>query len=315
VEAEPTLEEVQESLKAMNAKKVVLRPLMVVAGDHANNDMAGDEDDSWKTILTKDGFTVETVIEGLGQIKGIQEIYIKHVEDAINSASIIGTPTASAVGVSAKRIKNGQYSIEVDSDSSMFRIVDCQLTVTDNSITALLTLSGTGYSSLYMGTAKQALADTEESYINFTLVDERHSFTIPVAALDKTIDCAALGVKSGNWFDHAIVFKSDNIPADAFIPMPIAVEMTGGSGRASVESPAALLYKDRANFACIVWSSPNYTYMLVDGVKYLPVNTEGNSAFEIPVTLDTNMKVTACTVAMSEPKEIEYVLRFDSNSI
>ena len=63
--------------------------------------------------------------------------------------------------------------------------------------------------------------------------------------------------------------------------------------------------------ATIVWSSPNYDYMLVDGEKYLPTNTEGNSTFEIPVTaLDTPLDVVGDTVAMSTPHEIEYTLTF-----
>ena len=66
----------------------------------------------------------------------------------------------------------------------------------------------------------------------------------------------------------------------------------------------------------ITWSSPNYDYMIVDGEKYLPVNTEGNSVFEIPVAaLDTALAVTADTTAMSTPHEIEYTLTFDSASL
>jgi len=314
---EPGIEigDVQEMLSTMDVTKVVLRPLMVVAGDHANNDMAGDEEDSWKVVLTEDGYTVETVLEGLGQIKGIQDIYIRHIQDAISSTSLSVTPTANAVGVTAGRIKNGSYSIEVDSDTSMFRIEDCQLTVEDNGMTAVITLSGQGYETLYMGTVEQALADSEDNHHRFTLVGERHTFTIPVAALDIAIDCAALGTRSGNWYDHTIVFKSANIPYDSFIPCEVDVEMVGGTGRASIQSPATLTYKDGIDIAEIVWSSSNYTYMLVDGVEYLPVNTDGNSTFEIPVVLDADMTVVACTVAMSEPKEIEYVLRFDSSSV
>ena len=314
VEAEPTLEEVQEALKAMSAEKVVLRPLMIVAGDHANNDMAGDEEDSWKTILTEDGYTVETVIEGLGQIKGIQDLFIGHVQDAIDSESIKGTPAAIAAGLPAASIKNGTYSINVDSSSAMFKIVDCQLSVEDGAMQAVMTLSGQGFGKVYMGTVEQSQDDTA-GQIDFVLEGDRHSFTVPVAALDLELPCAALGVKSGNWFDHTVVFKSDSLAAEDFAARQINVTLTGGSGKSTVESPASLLYKDGANVAAITWSSPNYTYMIIDNVKYLPVNTEGNSVFEIPVKPDTDMKVIACTVAMSEPKEIEYVLHFDSSSI
>ena len=77
VEAEPTLEDVMAALEKNGGyKKVVLAPLMLVAGDHANNDMAGDEEDSWKSILTAEGYEVEPIIEGLGQIPAIQNIYV-----------------------------------------------------------------------------------------------------------------------------------------------------------------------------------------------------------------------------------------------
>ena len=86
VEAEPTLEDVMAALKKNGGyKKVVLAPLMLVAGDHANNDMAGDEEDSWKSILTAEGYEVETLIEGLGQIPAIQNIYVEHTRAAVDS--------------------------------------------------------------------------------------------------------------------------------------------------------------------------------------------------------------------------------------
>ena len=85
VEATPSLDDVLAKVKEGNYKKVVLRPLMVVAGDHANNDMAGDEDDSWKTTFEKEGFEVTCVIEGLGQVPEIQQIYVEHAQAAIDN--------------------------------------------------------------------------------------------------------------------------------------------------------------------------------------------------------------------------------------
>ncbi len=83
VEAEPTLEDVITALKEKGTyKKVVLEPLMVVAGDHANNDMAGEED-SWKTALEAENFEVECVIQGLGEMEDIQKIYVEHVDRAV----------------------------------------------------------------------------------------------------------------------------------------------------------------------------------------------------------------------------------------
>ena len=89
------------------------------------------------------------------------------------------------------------------------------------------------------------------------------------------------------------------------------VELLGGSGRASVTSPAKVEIKDGKAVATLEWSSPNYDYMVVDGEKYLPVNTEGNSVFQIPVeAFDQYIAVIADTVAMSTPHEIEYTLNF-----
>lgn len=89
------------------------------------------------------------------------------------------------------------------------------------------------------------------------------------------------------------------------------VELLGGSGRASVTSPAKVEIKDGKAVATLEWSSPNYDYMVVDGEKYLPVNIEGNSVFQIPVeAFDQDIAVIADTVAMSAPHEIEYTLNF-----
>ena len=83
VEAAPSLDDVMAAIKDKGYTRVVLRDMMVVCGDHANNDMAGDEEDSWKTVLTDAGYEVECVLEGLGQVPEIQAIYVEHAEAAI----------------------------------------------------------------------------------------------------------------------------------------------------------------------------------------------------------------------------------------
>ena len=95
----------------------------------------------------------------------------------------------------------------------------------------------------------------------------------------------------------------------------IEVTLSGGSGRASVASPAEIMVDGETITATIVWSSPYYEYMLIDGVRYDPIQTEGNSTFEIPVVLDEDMAVSASTIAMSEPHLVEYILHFDSSTI
>jgi sirohydrochlorin cobaltochelatase len=84
VEASPTMEDVMEEInKNGGITRVVLSPLMIVAGDHANNDMAGDEPDSWKTILEAQGYEVIPVLKGLGEYPGIQKIFVRHAGEAI----------------------------------------------------------------------------------------------------------------------------------------------------------------------------------------------------------------------------------------
>lgn len=95
----------------------------------------------------------------------------------------------------------------------------------------------------------------------------------------------------------------------------IEVTLEGGSGRATMQSPANLIVKDGNETLEVVWSSPNYDYMKVGGKKYEPVNTKGNSVFEVPCDISVEMKCVADTVAMSRPHEIEYTIKFDRDSL
>ena len=88
VEGFPALENVMAEVAAYGASKVILTPFMVVAGDHANNDMAGDEEDSWKTAFAEAGYEVECVLEGMGQNPAIRAIYVEHVRDAMAAAGL-----------------------------------------------------------------------------------------------------------------------------------------------------------------------------------------------------------------------------------
>ena len=82
VEGFPAFDDMLAALSASGKKTVLLKPFMVVAGDHANNDMAGDEDDAWKVLLTKAGFKVTPELRGLGSLDGWAEIYVRHLRDA-----------------------------------------------------------------------------------------------------------------------------------------------------------------------------------------------------------------------------------------
>lgn len=236
------------------------------------------------------------------------------------------------VPIEGKELKDGTYEVTVDSSSSMFRITRCSLTVLEGKMTAVMTMGGTGYLRVFLGTGEEAVNAKESDYIPFVENSNgEHTFEIPVAALDAEIPCTAFSKNKEKWYDRTLVFRADSLPSEAFAEGTavtaetldledgryfVDVKLKGGSGKAGVESPALLLVENGQAYATIVFSSPNYDYMKIGEEKYLPVNTEGNSSFEIPVAgFDRDLSVIADTIAMSEPHEITYALRFDSSSI
>lgn len=235
------------------------------------------------------------------------------------------------VPVSGDSLKDGAYPITVDSSSSMFKIDSCELTVDNGQMTAVLHMGGKGYLSVFMGSGEQAAQAAEAECIPFEEVGGVHTFTVPVEALDQGIPCAAFSKNKELWYDRTLVFRADSLPLDAFRDgvyptasdlglsdgsYTVEVELGGGSGKASVQSPAALQVENGQAIVTVVWGSSNYDYMRLGEEKLLPVNTEGNAAFEIPVSVfDRKLTVCADTTAMSTPHEIEYTLRFDSGSI
>lgn len=88
VEGSPTVEDILKSVKHSGKKKVMLVPFMIVAGDHAVNDMASDEEDSWKSVFTEAGYEVQTVLEGLGSNDAFAEIFVDHIKDAADHAGL-----------------------------------------------------------------------------------------------------------------------------------------------------------------------------------------------------------------------------------
>ena len=234
--------------------------------------------------------------------------------------------------ISGDKVKDGTYNVTVKSSSKMFDITACELTVEGGKMTATMHMGGKGYLYVYMGTGEQAAAADEADYIPFTEeADGTHSFTVPVDALDEGIDCAAFSKKKEKWYDRTILFRADSLPMDAFADGVVTtpdslsladgsytadVALAGGSGRASVQSPAELTVKDGKVTAKIVWSSKNYDYMKVGDTKYDTVIEDEHSTFEIPVScFDWAMAVKADTTAMSEAHEIDYTLTFDSASV
>lgn len=254
------------------------------------------------------------------------------VSSVVESA-VSGAASESAAASSARTLEDGTYTAEFDTDSSMFHVNEASdgkgtLTVEDGQMTLHISLQSKKIVNLYVGMAADA-PDHEADWLQPTTdtvtysdgtSEEVYGFDVPVEALDTDFQLAILGTK-GKWYDHTVSVRNVEAQAAEAVETPAdgsytcEVTLEGGSGRATVDSPAALTVADGKMTATIVWSSPNYDYMIVDGEKYLPTNTEGNSTFEIPVSaLGTPLSVVADTVAMSTPHEIEYTLTFSAPS-
>ena len=249
-------------------------------------------------------------------------------ESAVSEAA-----SESAAASSALALEDGTYTAEFDTDSSMFHVNEASdgkgtLTVEDGQMTLHISLQSKKIVNLYVGMAADA-PDHEADWLQPTTdtvtysdgtSEEVYGFDVPVEALDTDFQLAILGTK-GKWYDHTVSVRNVEAQAAEAVETPAdgsytcEVTLEGGSGRATVDSPAALTVVGGKMTATIVWSSPNYDYMVVDGEKYLPTNTEGNSTFEIPVSaLGVPLSVVADTVAMSTPHEIEYTLTFSAPS-
>lgn len=269
---------------------------------------------------------------------GAAESAVPASESASEAASTVETAPAaeseSETPAAEAALPDGVYTADFNTDSSMFHANEsCDgkgtLTVADGQMTMHVSLQSKKIVNLYLGMAADA-ADHEADWLQPTTdtvtysdgtSEEVYGFDIPVAAVDTDFQLAILGTK-GTWYDHTVSVANAEPADETAAEAPAdgsytcAVTLEGGSGRATVESPATLTVAGGAMTATIVWSSPNYDYMLIDGEKYLPINTEGNSTFEIPVAaLDTALAVTADTVAMSTPHEIDYTLTFASATL
>ena len=250
------------------------------------------------------------------------------------------TPAQNEIAAEEEQaaIPDGTYMADFDTDSSMFHVSEaCDgkgiLTVKNGEMTIHISLMSKKIVNLYPGLAEDAEKDgaellmPTEDTVTFSdgLTEVVYGFDVPVPVLDEEFDLALVGTK-GTWYDHKVKVsnpepmeeeaQAENILQleDGIYTVELAFE--GGSGKAKVLSPATVTVSGENVTATIQWSSPNYDYMIVDGEKYLPVNTEGDSVFEIPILFfDKPMDVIGDTVAMSKPHEIEYALTFYSDTM
>ena len=255
------------------------------------------------------------------------------------------TETAETVSTEIAQDKaqlpDGVYTAEFSTDSSMFHVSEAcdgkgTLTVKDGVMTIHISLGSKKILNLYPGLAEDAAKDgavlleptTDTVTYSYGMTEEVYGFDVPVPVIGEEFDLALIGTK-GKWYDHKVkvsdpVAEDSREAANGSFDMSaladgsytIELTMEGGSGRASIQSPTQITVADGAATAILEWSSPNYDYMLVNGEKYLPVNTEGNSVFEVPVeALDAPLTMIGDTVAMSTPHEVEYTVTFHSETL
>ncbi len=243
-------------------------------------------------------------------------------------------------------LEDGLYYADFNTDNSMFHVNEaCKgkglLTVKDGEMTIHVSLTSKNIVNLYYGLAEDAKKDgaellqpsIDEVTYDDGLTEEVNGFDIPVPYLDDEFDVALIGKKEV-WYDHK-VSVSNPVPADdlntetdsktseaedGLWDSTINVSLEGGSGKATITSPAKVRTTEDCYILIVEWSSPNYDYMIVNDEKLLPVdfsaNAEGNSVFEIPMcSFEEPLDVIADTVAMSKPHEIEYTISFEADSL
>lgn len=275
----------------------------------------------------------ETVIsEGITEETVVEEEQAEGQNDAEETAE---SQTEASVD-----LEDGVYYADFKTDSTMFHVNEAHedrgiLTVENGKAVIHIALTSTNILNLYEGMAEDAENDTDnwllptEEEVTYPdgLTDTVNAFDVPVPCLEQEFDLALIG-KKGIWYDHKVYVtnvrpyeenaeETANVSSEqeqTLSETQVYVTLEGGSGKSTVESPAEVTVDENGQmFVTIVWSSPNYDYMLIGDTKYLPTNTEGNSTFVLPIeSRDCSMPVTADTVAMSKPHEIEYTLTFAS---
>ena len=236
VEAEPTFQDVVDAVKAAGYKKVVLEPLMIVAGDHANNDMADPEDpESWYSLFAAAGIEPTVVLRGLGEFTEIQDLLVEHAKAAIageTAAPAEEQPTRDVAAssdtiargeveeegmtpVAAAALNDGTYEVTVSSSSSMFKPRNATITVADGKITATFDLSK-AYTWFFVGAIEEIADADSAAFLKGTATEDGlWNYTVEIEALDEGIACSAYSQNRDKWYPELILFRADSLPEGA----------------------------------------------------------------------------------------------------
>lgn len=250
------------------------------------------------------------------------------VADASDMTDVIDVVPEGLEPVTADRLNEGVWEVAVDSSSSMFRILDCALTVQGETMTARLTMKSDAYLYLYPGAPEEAAAAEEAALIPLETGDSEYRFTFPVPALDAGVACAAYSARKQLWYPRTLRFRADSLPAEAWREAAVTAESLGlpdgaytveatlEGGRATLESPARLTVSGGVCTAAIVFGTSRIDYVLVDGERYLPAPAEGSVAFSIPLAaFDRRLPIIVDSTAITPAAEVPYTICFDSSTI
>ncbi len=274
------------------------------------------------------------------------DIPIRFSAYAVKSAKWIERALTFKADSLKAAIADGDYTTDVDSSSSMFKVVSCTLNIRGGKIAATIALSGTGYDKLFVGTAAEAAAASE--HIGYHLNgDGLYAFTLPVSELDVPITVSAYAVKSAKWVERSLTFKSGDMEAvdggeatdpddggdddeDGETVKPPEKDSSGSTSRVDNTTSLpdgtykpekfsfsggtgrvritcpAVTVRNGRSYATIVFSSPNYSYVKASGSKYYGSHGGGVSTFEIPVRLNASNTIIGMTTTMSSDHEIAY---------
>lgn len=226
------------------------------------------------------------------------------------------------VPVTADLLNDGVYEVKVDSSSSMFKVVGCDLTVKDGQITALLYMKSDAYSYMYPGTAEAASRAPLSDLSALQALDDGWVFVLPVDALNAGCTCAAFSARKQAWYPRTLLFRADSLPLSAWRNLVTAeslnladgdydldVTLTGGS--MTLQSPAVVHVAGGVCTADIVFSTARIDYVIVDGVRYEPAAAEGGAVFTVPVAaFDVGLSIIVDSTAMIPAVEIPCTMTF-----
>ena len=233
--------------------------------------------------------------------------------------------------VTADQLNEGTWSVEVDVSSSMFKVTGCDLTVSEDGMTARLYMKSEAYSYMFPGEAEDAArADASDLIALEETEDGRRYFELPVDALDAGCSCAAFSARKKLWYPRTLLFRADSLPLEAWKSEYLTTAQTlgledgqytcavtlQGEGRATLASPAVLSVENGVCTAEIVFSTKKIDYVIVGGEKYEPIRTEGGAAFAVPVAaFGKKLAIVVDSTAMKPAVEVRYTMTFDGSTL